>query len=416
MIITRKIEIFVCEENKDLREEYFKKLYDNRKIAVKTANMAISHLFALDNTLPYLSDESRELVQFIGVKGEKGTRQNAAYVAASNMFKGQASMQMVSSVIQNVQKMYQDDRKKGGTWEKSLRSYKANMPIPYPANSFTNLRFADYTNGNDETREGCFFSLMGIPFQMRFGRDRSNNSIIVRRIVEQQLFNSSNGKEGSATQYKMCTSSISFEKKLDSKTDRNRQKIFLHLCVDIPKKEVKVNSKKTLFCYLDVNHPIKCLVNKQYSDEDSKSYKWITIGSAEEFLYRRRQIQEAVRRCQVDCQYNTGGKGRKRKLQALNRYENKEKKYVDTRLHLYSKMLVNIAVDNECGVICLLNQKARENKAKLDNAKGEPFVLRNWSYYGLKSKIQYKAKLYGITLKEQGKSDNDDENLDGYDD
>lgn len=57
MIITRKIEIFVCESDKDLKKSYYQKLYDNRNIAVKVANMCASHLFALDNTMPYLSDE-----------------------------------------------------------------------------------------------------------------------------------------------------------------------------------------------------------------------------------------------------------------------------------------------------------------------------------------------------------------------
>ena len=51
----------------------------------------------------------------------------------------------------------------------------------------------------------------------------------------------------------------------------------------------------------------------------------------------------------------------------------------------------------------------REEKAKEDNAKGEPFVLRNWSYYGLKTKIEYKAKQYGISLKEDKVKDIKDE-------
>ena len=33
MIITRKIEVFVCESDKDLRREYYEKIYAIRKIA-----------------------------------------------------------------------------------------------------------------------------------------------------------------------------------------------------------------------------------------------------------------------------------------------------------------------------------------------------------------------------------------------
>ena len=379
MVITRKIEVFVCEDDQKQRRAYYDKLYANRDIAVKVANMGVSHMFALDNTMPYLSEEDKETITFLGVKGNKATKQNAPYVAASEAFKGQADMGMVSCVLQNVQKMYQDDRKKG-MWNKSLRSYKGNMPVPYKAERFLNLHFAEYTSREGDKHEGCFFTLTGVPFQMRFGHDRSGNKLIVERVI--------------SGEYKMCTSSLQFDGK----------KIFLLLCVDIPKKEVELDEKKTLYAYLDVMTPIKCTCDvKAYKEYDS-GLKWFDIGTAEEFNYRRRQIQEAVRRCQINNRYTTGGKGRKRKCQAIDRWHEKENHYVDTKLHTYSRMLVDLAVKHKCGRIVLLNQKSREDKAKEDNRNGEPFVLRNWSYYGLKEKIAYKCKMVGIKL-EQDKDD-----------
>lgn len=122
------------------------------------------------------------------------------------------------------------------------------------------------------------------------------------------------------------------------------------------------------------------------------------IGTKEEFNYRRRQIQESIKRCQIENKYTTGGKGRKRKVQALNHFHEKEKHYVDTKLHTYSRMLVNYAVNNRCDEIILLNQIQREKDAKEENTEGIPFVLRNWSYYGLKTKIEYKAKMNNINL------------------
>ena len=374
MVITRKIEVFVCENDKDQRRAYYEKLYANRDISVKAANMAISHLFALDNTMPYLSEESKESIEFLGVKGQKSTKQNAPYVAASDVFKGQADMGMVSCVLQNVQKMYQDDRKKG-MWNKSLRSYKSNMPIPFKAERFLNLRFAEYENGEGEKNTGCFFTLMGIPFQMRFGRDRSGNRLIVERVI--------------SGEYKMCTSSIQVDGK----------KTFLLLCVDIPKKEVKINPEKKLFAFLGVMNPVICTCDiRAYKVYDS-GYKWFEIGTKEEFNYRRRQIQEAVRRCQINNRYTTGGKGRKKKCQAIEHWHEKENNYVDTKLHTYSRMLVDLAIKHECGQIILMNQIHREDEAKEDNKNGEPFVLRNWTYYGFKEKIEYKCKMVGITLK-----------------
>ena len=373
MVITRKVELFVCESDKEQRRAYYEKLYANRDIAVKVANMAVSHMFALDNTMPYLSEESKEQIEFLGCKGQKATKQNAPYVAASEAFKGQADMGMISCVLQNAQKMYQDDRKKG-MWNKSLRSYKKNMPVPYKADRFMNLRFAEYENSEGEKREGCFFTLMGVPFQMRFGRDRSNNRLIVERVISKE--------------YKMCTSSLQFD----------GNKIFLLLCVDVPKKEVVLNPQKTMYAYLGVMNPVICTCDVRAAKEYDSGYKWFEIGTAEEFNHRRRQIQEAVRRCQVNNRYSTGGQGRKRKCQAIERWHEKENNYVDTKLHTYSRMLVDLALKHECGKIVLINQKPREDKAKEDNQNGEPFVLRNWSYYGFKEKIAYKCKMVGVKL------------------
>ena len=376
MVITRKIEVFVCEDNKDQRKAYYEKLYANRDVAVKVANLCVSHLFALDNTMPYLSAEDKEKIEFLGVKGNKATKQNAPYVAASEAFKGQADMGMISCVLQNAQKMYSEDRKVG-MWNKSLRSYKSNMPVPFKVERFVNLRFSEYENGEGEKREGCFFSLMGVPFQMRFGRDRSGNKLIVERVI--------NGE------YKMCTSSLQFDGK----------KVFLLLCVDIPKKEVNLKADKKLFAFLGVMNPIICTCDVRAAKEYDSGYKWFEIGTKEEFNYRRRQIQEAVRRCQINNRYTDGGKGRKRKTQAIERWHNKENNYVDTKLHTYSRLLVDLAVKHGCGEIVLMRQTHREDEAKDENHNGEPFVLRNWTYFGLKEKISYKCKMVGISLKEE---------------
>lgn len=373
MIITRKIQVFICEDDKDLRKSYYEKLYDNRNVAVKVANMCSSHLFALDNTMPYLSQEDKDTITFLGVKGTKATKGNAPYVAASEAFKGKADMGMVSSVLQQATKAYQDDRKKG-TWNKSLRSYKSNMPVPFKANRFLNLRFSDYQDNNGNTHNGCFFSLIGIPFQMKFGRDRSNNRSIVEKVI--------NGE------YKMCTSSIQCD----------GSKIFLLLCVDVPKKEIELKKGKKMFAFLGVLNPIICTCEVNAKQAYDSGMKCFEIGTREEFNYRRKQIQEAVKRCQIENRYNVGGKGRKRKCQAIDRFHEKEKNYVDTKLHTYSRMLVDMAIKHKCDEIVLMNQTHREDKAKEDNQNGEPFVLRNWSYYGLKEKIEYKSKMVGIKL------------------
>ncbi len=375
MVITRKIEVFVCESDKDLRRSYYEKLYDIRNIAQEAANRATSMLYAIDNLIPCLDEESRKLIQYIGAKGTPASRQNAAYTIMSHLYKDRMPgiMDMLSNLAQYVTKNYSEDRKRG-MYKNALRSYKDSLPVPYQKKSFKDLRFAEYVNEEGEKRSGCFFSLAGVPLQMRFGRDRSNNRLIVERVI--------------SGEYKMCTSSLKFDGK----------KLFLLLCVDIPKQEANVDPKKTLYAYLGVMNPIICTCDVRAKQEYDSGYKWFEIGTKEEFNYRRRQIQDAVRRCQINNRYSAGGKGRKKKCQAIEHWHEKENNYVDTKLHTYSRTLVDLAVAHKCGTIVLLNQKRREDKAKEDNQNGEPFVLRNWSYYGLKDKIGYKCKLAGIKL------------------
>ena len=77
----------------------------------------------------------------------------------------------------------------------------------------------------------------------------------------------------------------------------------------------------------------------------------------------------------------------------MNRFKEKELRYVRSRLHLYSRQLIDFCVQHQAGTLMLMNQ---ESKIKL--AKEEEFVLRNWSYYDLITKIKYKAKKAGIEL------------------
>jgi hypothetical protein len=46
----------------------------------------------------------------------------------------------------------------------------------------------------------------------------------------------------------------------------------------------------------------------------------------------------------------------------------------------------------------LKKQTAKQEEAKEEFEQGEPFLLRNWGYYGLKEKIAYKCRKFGIEL------------------
>ena len=66
---------------------------------------------------------------------------------------------------------------------------------------------------------------------------------------------------------------------------------------------------------------------------------------------------------------------------------------MNNRLHVYSKRLIDLCVEHKAGTLILVDQQD-----KMEIAKAEEFVLRNWSYYNLMTKIKYKAEKAGIEL------------------
>lgn len=399
MVITRKIEIYVHEEDKELKKNFQHTLYEWRDAVRKAANLIVSHKFVQQNMrdFMYMQEDVRERFMVVDEKTgnskvkfnvsdilEKGpgmSEQNTTYRLVSSMLKGKVPADIYSCLNQAVAKTFKETVTDVNKGEATLRSYKNNIPLPFSAKALSNIHKAD--DGH------YYFTLFGVPFACMLGRDRSNNEAIIERCI--------------SGEYKLCSSSIAFQKTVNRDTGKKKNKLFLYLCVDIPKKEVELNPKKIMYCYLGLAHPIEYNYEVQAKNIYDSGVKWSHIGTAEEFLHQRVQIQAAMKRCQISCRYSSGGKGRKRKLQALNRFEEKEKNYVHTKLHTYSRMLVDKAIHNHCGTIVLVNQEPREEEAKEANQKGEPFVLRNWSYFGLKTMIDYKAKMVGIDVKVVGK-------------
>jgi len=119
----------------------------------------------------------------------------------------------------------------------------------------------------------------------------------------------------------------------------------------------------------------------------------LQIGSREEFLYSRLAIQAARKRAQEGIKYCKSGKGKKRKTKATNKFKEKESNYIYSRLHLYSRKLIDFCIKHQAGTLILIDQQE-----KISLAKEEAFVLRNWSYCDLMTKIKYKAEKAGIEL------------------
>lgn len=376
MIITRKIQIVVEEEDKDLKKEFIHTLYLWRDLVRKMANAITSHVFVQDSVkdFVYLKDEIQEkfYVKDILKEGKGMSETNVTYRLCTDIAKGRVPSSICSCLNQEIRGAVKKSLKDVARGKAALRSYRNNIGIPIAGKTISFSQKA-VTNKDGKQCDRYFFTVHGIPLCCMLGRDRSNNEAIIKKTIEGE--------------YKVCGSHIVI--------DDSSNKMFLLLSLDIPQTK-HVLKDKVLYAKLDVNTPIVCATEvnaKRTFDRGTKTWE---IGSKEEFLHQRLQIAAAEQRCQRVCKYSRGGHGRKRKLQALDRYAKREFNYISTKLHTYSRELVRLAIKHQCNTIHLVNQKEREAEAKEDE-----FVLRNWSYYGLKEKITYKAQMNGITVTEE---------------
>lgn len=359
-IITRRVKIFVAEQDTQLKKDYIHTIYEWRDAVRKAANMVVAHKFCQQNIKDfiYLKDEIKEkfYVKDILKEGKGMSEQNTTYRVLSDMLKGKVPADIYSCLNQSIANTFKETYSDVMRGKASVRSYKNNIQIPFGKKNLDAIRW-------NEDDKRYYFSLFGIPFGITLGRDRSNNKVIIQRCL--------------SGEYKFCGSSIMID-------DKDKC-FYLYMTVSLPEEKHELQKDKTCIAMLAVAHPIVAQVDGQ---------EWTEyIGTAEEYLYRRRQIQEGLKRAQMNAKYSVGGRGRKRKTQAIERFRDKESNYVQTKMHEYSRRLIDYAVKNKCSVIYLVATQENEERNKEND-----LLIRNWNYSGLLNFIEYKAKRAGIKV------------------
>ncbi|KAB2869473.1 MAG: IS200/IS605 family element transposase accessory protein TnpB [Bacteroidales bacterium] len=363
VIITRKIKLYidVPPENKEKKNELYRKLYDWQKIAYKAANIAATNLYLQDQVkdLIYLQDDVK-IKLADRLKNNDGifncSRDNTTYKILSQKFKNELPSSIFSAINQSVFKNYISEKSDYFNGIRSLRNYKANIPIPIRVLSIYNLRY-------DPEIKNFRFSLFRdekyhIPFKTYLGRDRSNNKIIIERCIKQE--------------YKICDSLLTLK-------DGD---IFLYLVVKIPieTNNLFLNEAKVKLSFMA---PLIVIFNE-------KEYMF---GDKESYIYKRLAIQHGLRRRQSIMKYNTGGRGRKNKTKGVEEFKTKEKNFINTYTHQLSYELVKFCLDNKIGRIKLVDIVQTS-----EDAKEFPFVIRNWSFGNFRDKLEYKCKKNSIEL------------------
>lgn len=326
-----------------------------------------------------LVDERKELDK--DVKNKKKdflqcSKQNSTYQLVSKEFLKYIPAEILTDLNRYVQNNHSNNKNKVKSGERALSTYKKGMGIPFSIKSESGLRLF-------VKEEGIYLKwFKGILFKLEFGKDSSNNRCIVERLIESYKQQKKKGED-----YVANNSSIKLIKKGNDKSTR----IFLLLSIDIPAKKQVLDKDVVLGVDLGIKCPLYLAINK------NDNFK-MQIGDIEHFHNQRTMFQKRFKSLQkLMC--TQGGHGRKKKLEPLEKLKEKERNWVHTQNHVYSREVIKQALKQNAGIIHMESLKDF-GKGKEGYVKDEyKYLLRYWSYYELQSMIEYKAKLEGIEVK-----------------
>ena len=305
------------------------------------------------------------------------SKQNSTYQLVSKEFKQYIPSDILANLNQKIQENYNNNQKKIESGERALSTYKKGMEIPFSIRENKRLKLFI-------KEEGIYLKwFKEILFRLEFGKDASNNRCIVERLIESDK----QQKKNKGEDYVANNSSIKLIKKGNDKSTR----IFLLLSIDIPAKKQVLDKDVVLGVDLGIKCPLYLAINK------NDNFK-MQIGDIEHFHNQRTMFQKRFKSLQkLMC--TQGGHGRKKKLEPLEKLKEKERNWVHTQNHVYSREVIKQALKQNAGTIHMESLKDF-GKGKDGYVKDEyKYLLRYWSYYELQSMIEYKAKLEGIEVK-----------------
>ena len=348
MITVRKLKLTVVGTDEE-RKQGYKFIRDSQYAQYQGLNLAMSILSSA-----YL-ESNRDIKSDIFKNAQK------SLTNSNPLFEGIAfgtGIDTKSAITQRVKKDFKTSLKNGlAKGERTITNYKRDYPL------LTRGRDLKFQYKDDDI---IIKWVNKIVFKVVLG----SGKIKENKIELQHTLHKIIDKE-----YKVGQSSLQF--------DRNNN-LILNLNLDIPyNPKNETVEGRTLGVDLGIKYPAYMCLNDD-------TYKREHIGSIDDFLRIREQMQDRRRKLQHDLKFIKGGKGRKKKTQALDRLRDKEKNFATTYNHMISKNVVEFAKKNQCEYI---------NMEKLTKDGFNNKILRNWSYYQLQQYIEYKAEREGIQVR-----------------
>lgn len=367
-IKTRKIKLIAVGENSKDRTKTYKYIKNIAQtltvVGNKIIRLHVNNLYDLDELMEVNNISKTKAIELITEK--IGTSlQNAGYRLTTQYTNISSEIRtgFNQSIFKTLSKNFYDI-KTGKMSEPSFR--QTNIEIPFPGRKNENGGAINIYIENDEYFINFPLTIAEkkihgeIKLKLFFGKDKSNNKIIVDRVI--------NGI------YTMADSTIQVK-------DND---LFLNLVFKQPDTKPIKENINVMGVDIGINRPVSFYIsNLDHQPEQ------INIGN--KIQHERMKFVKQRKNLQENLKYAKGGHGTKRKLQKLNDLKENEKNWSKQINHKISKELISIAVEYNVGTI-----KLEDLTGITTNTK--EYFLKSWAYYQLQSFIVYKANDAGIKI------------------
>lgn len=267
------------------------------------------------------------------------------------------------------------------TWSKEIASGSMTVPS-YRRNGSFPLR-AQSINDIQKVKSGLYsakLSLLSNSGKKEYGLKKGQ--------IEVELFGSRRGGSINSIIEKVIEGEYSLA---DSKIMKNNKgQYMLLMAYKFPQQEVIVDKDKIMGIDLGIAVPATISVSN-----DNWYYQF--VGSAQEIRDFERQVDNRRRRLSRSRKWageGVSGRGRDTRVKAVDKLGNKIANFKDTKNHQWSKFIVDEAVKLGVGKIQMEDLTGMGKNSNKDN----DLFLKRWTFYDLQSKIEYKAKEYGIEV------------------
>ena len=362
-IIVRKIQLKPVGD-----KEESNRVYTYLREGIKAQNLAMNQYMSALYAATIMGVSKDDRIELNNLFSRiSNSKKGSAYDSSIQFAKGLGT---TAQIKQKIGKDFENIKKDIISGKISLPTYKIDNPLLVKADfiklyhNYNSYQcFLDHLYDNDLE---LFIKFVNkITFKIVLGNPDKSAEI---RSVFQKIFEDYYHIKGSSIQ-------------IDGK------KIILNMSIEIPKQNIKLDENVVVGVDLGLAIPAVCALN-------TNDYIKKSIGSRDNFLKVRTQIQNQRKRLQSNLQMSNGGHGRKKKMKPMDKFNKYEKHWVQTYNHQLSKRVVDFAIKNKAKYI---NMEDLSGFGKNDLKKRH--ILANWSYYQLQQDIKYKADKFGIVVR-----------------